>query len=144
MNNNFNLKQFLAEGKLLSENTLENDIKNFIDSIEIDNYQRSKDNDPDYEEANFDLEFFLDMYPEYEGKEEEIQQILNNKGLSERTLLGKDRYMQDLERYTNMITSQIKKTTNDMENGKIQADSIQYLEKIIEFCEEQLKIVDPN
>ena len=64
--------------------------------------------------------------------------------LAEGTLLGKDRYMQDLERYTNMITSQIEKTTNDMESGKIQADNIQYLEQIIEFCEKQLQIIDPD
>ncbi len=76
MENTFNLKQFLAEGKLLKENTLKNDIEDFKNSIEIDNYQRSDDDD--YEEAEADLEFFLDMYPEYKGREEEIQQILNS------------------------------------------------------------------
>ena len=64
--------------------------------------------------------------------------------LAEGTLLGRDRYMKDLGRYVNMITSQIEKTTNDMESGKIQADYIQYLEQIIEFCEKQLQIVDPS
>lgn len=79
---NFDFKKYLAENKLI-ENTLKNDIKDFLDSIDIDNYQRSKDNDPDFENVDFDMEFFLDMYPEYAGKEEEIQQILNNdKGAS--------------------------------------------------------------
>jgi len=73
---NFDFKKYLAEGKLLKENTLKDDIKDFIDSIDIDNYQRSKDNDPDFENIDFDMEFFLDMYPKYAGKEEEIQQIL--------------------------------------------------------------------
>jgi hypothetical protein len=78
---NFDFKKYLSENKL-TENTLKNDIKDFLDSIDIDNYQRSKDNDPDFENVDFDMEFFLDMYPEYAGKEEEIQQILTNKGAS--------------------------------------------------------------
>ena len=83
---NFDFKKYLAENKLI-ENTLKNDIKDFLDSIDIDNYQRSKDNDPDFENVDFDMEFFLDMYPEYAGKEEEIQQILNSKeDLSEETI----------------------------------------------------------
>jgi hypothetical protein len=78
---NFDFKKYLAESKL-TENTLSKDIEDFKNSIEIDNYQRSKDNDPDFENVDFDMEFFLDMYPEYAGKEKEIQQILNNKGTS--------------------------------------------------------------
>jgi len=78
---NFDFKKYLAESKL-TENTLSKDIEDFKNSIEIDNYQRSKDNDPDFENVDFDMEFFLDMYPEYAGKEEEIQQILNSKGTS--------------------------------------------------------------
>lgn len=73
MENTFNLKKFLAEGKLLKENNLKADIEDFIDTLDNDNYQRS--DDEDYEEANFDLEFFLELYPEYEGREEEIVQI---------------------------------------------------------------------
>lgn len=75
---NFDFKKYLAENKLL-EDTLSKDIKDFLDALEIDNYQRSKDNDPDFENVDFDMEFFLDMYPEYEGKEEEILKIINNK-----------------------------------------------------------------
>jgi hypothetical protein len=78
---NFDFKKYLAESKL-TENTLSKDIEDFKNSIDIDNYQRSKDNDPDFENVDFDMEFFLDMYPEYAGKEEEIQQILNSKGTS--------------------------------------------------------------
>ena len=59
-----------------NKDNLQQDIMHFKDSIETDNYQRSKDNDPDYEDVDFDLEFFLDLYPEYEGREEEIQQLL--------------------------------------------------------------------
>jgi iron uptake system EfeUOB component EfeO/EfeM len=78
----FNLQKFLIENKmtrnsrLLKENNLRQDIEDFIDSIESDNYQRSKDNDPDYEEVEPTMEFFLDMYPEYEGREDEIKQFL--------------------------------------------------------------------
>ena len=73
---NFDFKKYLSENKL-TENTLKNDIKDFLDSIDIDNYQRSKDNDPDYEEVEPTMEFFLDMYPEYEGREDEIMPFLN-------------------------------------------------------------------
>lgn len=75
---NFDFKKYIAENKLL-EDTLSKDIEDFLGTLEIDNYQRSKDNDPDFENVDFDVEFFLDMYPEYEGKEEEILKIINNK-----------------------------------------------------------------
>jgi hypothetical protein len=73
---NFDFKKYLAEGRMLKENTLKDDIKDFLDSIDIDNYQRSKDNDPDFENVDFDMDFFLDMYPKYAGKEEEIKSYL--------------------------------------------------------------------
>ena len=78
----FNLKKFLTENKmtrnsrLLAEGNLQQDVMDFLDSIESDNYQRSKDNDPDYEEVRPSVEFFLDLYPEYEGREDEIMQFL--------------------------------------------------------------------
>jgi hypothetical protein len=62
----------------LNEDNLQQDIEDFRDSVETDNYQRSKDNDPDYEVAEPSVEFFLDLYPKYKGKEREIQQILNS------------------------------------------------------------------
>jgi hypothetical protein len=80
--NDFNLKKFLIENKitrnsqLLSENSLRQDIEDFIDSVESDNYQRSKDNDPDFEQVEPTVEFFLDLYPKYKGKEDEIRQFL--------------------------------------------------------------------
>jgi hypothetical protein len=80
---NFDLKKFLTESKmtrnsrLLAEGNLQQDVMDFLDSIESDNYQRSKDNDPDYEEVKPSIEFFLDLHPEYEGREEEIMPFLN-------------------------------------------------------------------
>jgi hypothetical protein len=76
MENNFDFKKYLAEGTLLKEDNLKTDLRDFIDSVEIDNYQRS--DDEDYEEVEPTIEFFLDMYPEYENREEEIQQLLNS------------------------------------------------------------------
>lgn len=79
---NFDLKKFLVESKmtrnsrLLAEGNLQQDIEDFIDSVESDNYQRSKDNDPDFEQVEPTVEFFLDLHPEYEGREDEIRQFL--------------------------------------------------------------------
>ncbi len=76
-------KQFITEAKrlqklagILKENNLRQDIEDFIDSVESDNYQRSKDNDPDYEEVRPTVEFFLDLHPEYIDREDEIRQFL--------------------------------------------------------------------
>jgi len=61
---------------LLSENNLRQDIEDFIDNIESDNYQRSRDNDPDYGKVEPTVEFFLDLHPEYRDREDEIRQFL--------------------------------------------------------------------
>jgi hypothetical protein len=85
---NFDLKKFLIESKitrnsrLLAEGNLQQDVMDFLDSIESDNYQRSKDNDPDYEEIKPSIEFFLDLHPEYEGREDEIMPFLNENNQS--------------------------------------------------------------
>jgi hypothetical protein len=73
---NFDFKKYLAEGILLKEGNfyieLEDDIKDFVASIEDDNYQRSKDNDPDYEEVKPTVKFFKDLYPQYDRVPDEM------------------------------------------------------------------------
>ena len=44
----------------------------------------------------------------------------------------------NLQQHLDVITSQIRKTTDDMDNGVIAADWIQYLEGIIRFCYNEL------
>lgn len=84
--NNFDLKKYLAEGILLKEGNfligLEDDIKAFVKSIKDDNYQRSKDNDPDYEEVKPTLDFFRSTYPEYnEVPDEMIEPFLKTSNI---------------------------------------------------------------
>lgn len=73
---NFNLKTFLSEGKLLKENpedTLKQDILDFWDTLQDDAAQ----SDGEYE-ASWGTDFFIEMYPEYEGREIEINKIVNS------------------------------------------------------------------
>jgi hypothetical protein len=70
----FPLDQFKTASLQENKDNLQQDVEDFLDSVGIDNYQRS--DDEDYEEVEPTIEFFLDMYPEYKGREEEIQQIL--------------------------------------------------------------------
>jgi hypothetical protein len=81
---NFDLKKYLSEGILLKEGNhvteLEKDIKDFVRSIEDDNYQRSKDNDPDYEEVKPSVKFFKQTYPEYDKVPDEMIEPFLNEG----------------------------------------------------------------
>lgn len=74
MENSFNLKKFLAEGKLLKEdsiNNLKQDIQDFWDTLQDDASQ----SDGEYN-AKWDTDFFIEQYPEYEGRENEIDSIV--------------------------------------------------------------------
>ena len=67
---NFDLRKYLAEGKLLREN-IEQDILDFWGTQQDDAAQ----SDGEYE-AEWDTQFFIEEYPEYKGKEEEINNIV--------------------------------------------------------------------
>ncbi len=72
---NFDLKKYLAEGKLyqpsnLNEN-LEQDILDFWNQLQDD----AEESNGEYE-AEWDTIFFIEQYPEHEGKEEEISNII--------------------------------------------------------------------
>ena len=60
---NFDLRKYLAEGKLLREN-IEQDILDFWGTQQDDAAQ----SDGEYE-AEWDTQFFIEEYPEYKGKE---------------------------------------------------------------------------
>jgi len=82
---NFDLKKYLSEGILLKEGNnvteLEDDIKDFVRSIKDDNYQRSKDNDPDYEEVKPSVEFFKNLHkPKYDEVPDEMIEPFLNEG----------------------------------------------------------------
>jgi hypothetical protein len=62
------------EGKLLKENNdniLKQDIQDFWNTLQDDAYQ----SDGEYE-ASWDTDFFIEQYPEYEGREDEINNIV--------------------------------------------------------------------
>jgi len=72
---NFDLKKYLAEGKLhqpsnLNEN-LEQDVLDFWNQLQDD----AEESNGEYE-AEWDTIFFIEQYPEHEGKEEEINNII--------------------------------------------------------------------
>lgn len=74
---NFDLKKYLSEGKLhqpsnLNEN-LEQDILDFWNQLQDD----AEESNGEYE-AEWDTIFFIEQYPEHEGKEEEIDNIVQN------------------------------------------------------------------
>ena len=50
------IRKILNSGNL--NESLYDDIKSTIENIELDNYQRSKDNYEDYQEAEFDVDWF--------------------------------------------------------------------------------------
>jgi hypothetical protein len=74
---NFDLKKYLVEGKLhqssnLNEN-LEQDVLDFWNQLQDD----AEESNGEYE-SEWDTIFFIEQYPEYEGKEEEINNIVQN------------------------------------------------------------------
>jgi hypothetical protein len=75
---NFDLKKYLAEGRLFKEEvvneTLEQDIQDFWDTLQDDAAQ----SDGEYE-AKWDTDFFIDQYPEYEDQKNEINNIVKSK-----------------------------------------------------------------
>jgi hypothetical protein len=81
---NFDLKKFITEGKLLKEN-IEQDILNFW-GTQLDDAAQS---DGEYG-AEWDTDFFIDNYPKYKGREEEIDSL--TKKLKINSELNEGRY----------------------------------------------------
>jgi hypothetical protein len=88
--------------KTLGKRTLETDVKDFVQTVKDNNNERSRMGTPEYADKAPKVQFFLEEYPEYEGKEKEIEALIKKYYKTNENFVGNQDYTDKAEPYQDL------------------------------------------